>query len=263
VWAFLGVFSLMIGLMPWLPPLRRARAAEVDLAHCNGCARCAEDCPYEAIRMVGRTDGLPFPSQAQVNAALCTSCGICVGACPSSTPFRRSEELKTGIDLPDYTLKELRERTIVAAKALPGPARVLVFACEYGGARRLDGAVRLPCVAMAPPSLFDFVLSQDLADGVVIAGCAESACFNRLGIAWTQQRIAGTRDPYLRARVPRERIATVWASALATRRVVADIAAFTTKIATLPRKRLRSPRAPTATSRPSDEHVPAETGSAT
>lgn len=263
VWAFLGVFSLMIGLMPWLPPLRRARAAAVDLAHCNGCARCAEDCPYEAIRIVGRTDGLPFPSQAQVNAALCTSCGICVGACPSSTPFRRSEQLKTGIDLPDFTLKELRERTIAAAKVLQGTARVLVFACEHGGARRLDGAVRLPCVAMAPPSLFDFVLSQDLADGVVIAGCAESACFSRLGIAWTKERIAGKRDPYLRARVPRERIATIWASAFATREVVDNIAAFTAKVVVLPRKKLRSPGAPTTSSRPSGEHVPRQGGGAT
>jgi len=31
VWAFLGAFSLMIALMPWLPPLRRAKAAAIDL----------------------------------------------------------------------------------------------------------------------------------------------------------------------------------------------------------------------------------------
>lgn len=235
-WAFLGAFSLMIALMPWLPPLRRAKPATVDLDHCNGCARCAEDCPYEAIRIVPRTDGLPYPVQAQVNPSLCTSCGICVGACPSSTPFRRTEELKTGIDLPDYSLNELRARTVAAAKALTGPARVLIFACEHGGARSLEGAVPLPCVAMAPPSLFDFVLSRDLADGVVIAGCAESACFNRLGVAWTEQRLAGTRDPYLRARVPRERIATVWASIYARRRVLAQIDAFRVKIGLLPPK---------------------------
>ena len=115
VWAFLGAFSLMIALMPWLPPLRRAKPAQIDLEHCNGCARCAEDCPYEAIRMVRRTDDMPFPTQAEVNPSLCVSCGICVGACPSSTPFRRSEDLKTGIDLPDYSLKELRERVVAAA----------------------------------------------------------------------------------------------------------------------------------------------------
>lgn len=233
-WAFLGAFSLMLGLMPWLPPLRRARAAEVDLAHCNGCARCAEDCPYEAIRMVPRTDGQPFLLQPQVNASMCTSCGICVGACPSSTPFRRSEELRTGIDLPDYRLKELRERTVAAAEALTGPARVLVFACEHGGARDLGGAVRLPCVAMAPPSLFDFVLSRGLVDGLVIAGCAESACYNRLGVAWTEQRIAGSRNPYLRDRVPRARILTVWASVFSRRRVAAQIEAFRGTLGSLP-----------------------------
>ena len=57
---------------------------------------------------------------------------------------------------------------------------------------------------MAPPSLIDFVLSHDLADGVVVAGCAESACFNRLGIAWTEQRFAGAaRSLSARARAAR------------------------------------------------------------
>ena len=242
VWAFLGAFSLMIGLMPWLPPLRRAKSAEVDLAHCNGCARCAEDCPYEAIRMVRRTDDRPFPAQAQVNPSLCVSCGICVGSCPSSTPFRRSQDLRTGIDLPDYSLKVLRERTEVIAGTLTGPARVLVFACEHGGAAgRLEGTVVLPCVAMAPPSLIDYVLSRDLADGVAIAGCAESACFNRLGVNWTEQRLARQRDPYLRARVPRERIATIWTSILAIREAQSEIAAFAARIAMLPAARPRSP----------------------
>jgi ferredoxin/coenzyme F420-reducing hydrogenase delta subunit len=260
VWAFLGAFSLMIGLMPWLPPLRRARVAQVDLNHCNGCARCAEDCPYEAIRMVARTDSLPFPTQAQVNSALCVSCGICVGACPSSTPFRRSEELKTGIDLPDYDLKTLRKRTIEAAAALSGPGRVLVFACEHGGGRQFGGAVRLPCVAMAPPSLFDFVLSRDLADGVVIAGCAQSACFNRLGVEWTKECIAGTRDPYLRARVPRERIAMIWASALEPRRVVAEIAMFAKEIAKIPRQKLRAPQTSTAPAQSGHDRALTEIG---
>jgi ferredoxin/coenzyme F420-reducing hydrogenase delta subunit len=259
VWAFLGAFSLMIAMMPWLPPLRRAKAAEVDLAHCNGCTRCAEDCPYEAIRMVRRTDGMPFPTQAQVNPSLCVSCGICVGACPSSTPFRRSDELKTGIDLPDYSLKELRERVIGVADQLAGPGRVIVLACEHGAAAgRLDGTVVLPCVAMAPPSLIDFILSRDLADGVVVAGCAESACYNRLGIKWTEQRFAGERDPYLRARVPRDRIATIWASALEARKAEADIAAIAARIADLPSSPLRSPLPVSVMSRRTKAPEPAE-----
>lgn len=235
VWVFLAAFSLMIGLMPWLPPLRRSKPAEVHLDHCNGCARCVADCPYEAIRMVPRTDGLPFPTQAQVNASLCVSCGICAGACPSSTPFRRTEDLVTGIDLPDYPIKLLRERTIATCETLRGSARILVLACDHGGAAgRREGTVHMPCVAMAPPSLIDFVLSRRLADGVVVAGCAESACFNRLGIEWTNQRFAGERDPYMRARVPRERVATVWTSALAGSKAEAEIAAFANRVAALP-----------------------------
>ena len=259
VWAFLGAFSLMIAVMPWLPPLRRAKPAEIDLAHCNGCARCAEDCPYEAIRMVGRTDGMPFPTQAQVNPSLCVSCGICVGACPSSTPFRRTQDLRTGIDLPEFSLKELRERVVKVAGGLTGAGRVLVLACEHGAAAgRLEGAVVLPCVAMAPPSLIDFVLSRDLADGVAVAGCAESACYNRLGVMWTEQRFAGTRDPYLRARVPRERIAKIWAPALAVKKAEAEIAAFVARLALLPPKRLRSPLPVSPASRPTKAREPAQ-----
>jgi ferredoxin/coenzyme F420-reducing hydrogenase delta subunit len=232
VWAALGAFSVMLALMPWLPPFRRAKSAVVDLEHCNGCARCVEDCPYEAIRMVKRSDALPFPTEAQVNPSLCVSCGICVGSCPSSTPFRRSQELRTGIDLPDYSLRVLREKTIEAANALDGPTRILVLACEHGaGAGHLNGVVALPCVAMAPPSLIDFVLSKQLADGVVVAGCAESACYNRLGVAWTEQRFAGARDPYLRARVPRDRLKTIWASALETGRFERELAQFTARVA--------------------------------
>jgi quinol-cytochrome oxidoreductase complex cytochrome b subunit/coenzyme F420-reducing hydrogenase delta subunit len=235
VWAFLGTFFLMIGLLPWLPPMRRAKPAQVDLNHCNGCARCAEDCPYEAIRMVRRSDELPFPTQAQVNPLLCVSCGICVGACPSSTPFRRTEELRTGIDLPDYSLRLLRERVVEAAGMQHEMPRILVLACEHGGgAGHVGGLVKLPCAAMVPPSLLDFILSRKLAEGVVVAGCAESACYHRLGIAWTEQRFTGQRDPYLRARVPRERLATIWTSALATKQFEQKLAAFRRSIAALP-----------------------------
>ena len=177
--------------------------------------------------MVRRSDALPFPTEAQVNASLCVSCGICVGSCPSSTPYRRSVELVTGIDLPDYPLRELRERTIAAAASLRDGARVLVLACEHGGgAGHREGVVTLPCVAMAPPSLIDFVLGKGLADGIVVAGCAESACYHRLGVAWTEQRFAGERDPYLRTRVPRARIKTIWASALETQRFADELAQF-------------------------------------
>jgi ferredoxin/coenzyme F420-reducing hydrogenase delta subunit len=235
IWGVLGLATVILAAVPWLPPFRRPRAAEVDLPYCNGCNRCVEDCPYEAVILIPRTDGLPFPQQAQVRPDLCVSCGICMGACPSSTPFRRTEELRTGIDLPDYRLRDLRERVIAASAQLAGPVRILILGCEHGAAG--NGAadtVSVPCAAMSPPSMIDFIFSKGLADGVVVAACAERACYNRLGVQWTKERFSGERDPYLRARVPRERLATVWASPSETKRLQAVIAQLRERLASLP-----------------------------
>ncbi len=234
LWGLMVGVSVMLAAMPWLPPFRRAPAAEVDLPNCNGCTRCVQDCPYEAIRMVPRTDGEPFPRQAEVDADLCVACGICMGACPSSTPFRHVEDLKTGIDLPGQPLSEVREDVIAASAGLTGDRRMLVLACEHGaGGGDVGGVVTFPCVAMVPPSLIDFVLSKGLADGVLVAGCSESTCYNRLGVEWTKQRFAGARDPYLRKRVPRERLATIWASPFENGRYEAEKEAFAARLATL------------------------------
>lgn len=213
-WVLLGIGAAVMIALPWLPPLRRPRPAEVHLEWCNGCGRCAEDCPYAAITMGRRGDGLPFESQAVVDPSLCVSCGICVGACPTSTPFRTSA-LVTGIDLPDPSLALLRERTHAAAARTTGRPRVLVFGCDHGVtgadlASERVAAVSLPCIGMLPPSFIDYVLSRNLAEGVFVTGCSSIACYNRWGARWTDGRLARTRDPRLRERVPRERLAVCW-----------------------------------------------------
>jgi quinol-cytochrome oxidoreductase complex cytochrome b subunit/coenzyme F420-reducing hydrogenase delta subunit len=214
-WGLGGALVLMLAVLPWLPPLKRAPVAVVDLANCNGCTRCANDCPYNAITMMPRTDGRAFEREAVVNPSLCVSCGICAGACPTSMPFRRASALVPGIDLPSLTMAELRDRLHAAAAALTSGPRVVVFGCAHGvevGRVRAPriAALSLACIGQLPPSFIDYVLSRDLADGVFLTGCAEGACFNRFGIAWTEARLAGTRDPHLRARVPRERLMKLW-----------------------------------------------------
>jgi coenzyme F420-reducing hydrogenase delta subunit len=113
---------------------------------------------------------------------------------------------------------------------------------------------------MVPPSLIDYVISRNLTDGVVIAGCAERGCYHRLGVAWTKQRIAGERDPYLRARVPRARLATIWASSTERNRFSRELASFTRALAALsphtPPRNPASAATPAAkTSRPTEEIV--------
>jgi quinol-cytochrome oxidoreductase complex cytochrome b subunit/coenzyme F420-reducing hydrogenase delta subunit len=231
LWLLLVGGSVLLTLLPWLPKLRKPPPAQVDLANCNGCSRCFVDCPFGAIDMVPRSDGLAFEQEARVDPDLCMSCGICVGACPTATPFRRAGPLSAGIELPDCSVAGLRERVVAAGASMSGPARVLVFGCAHdaGSSALADGetaVVDLPCAAMLPPSFIDFVLSRRHADGVLLSGCSEHDCYERLGDRWMEQRIASERDPQLRARVPRERVAVAWHHPIHGRRLRETLAQF-------------------------------------
>jgi ferredoxin/coenzyme F420-reducing hydrogenase delta subunit len=232
LWGLLAAATVMLASMPWLPPLRRMKPAAIDLDHCNGCGRCVEDCPYDALQLVPRSDGQPYAVEVAIDADKCVSCGICTGSCPSSTPFRSTGPLDTGIDLPDVTFASMREWLHELTAQDATSPRLLVIGCWHGAAgARGEDVLSLPCVAAAPPSLIDYALSRGLVDGVVVAGCSESACYNRLGVEWMQQRIAGERNPYLRSRVPRERILSVWASPAEAARLDREINAFKVRLA--------------------------------
>jgi coenzyme F420-reducing hydrogenase delta subunit len=165
--------------------------------------------------MQPRTDGLKFDEEAVVDPGICTACGICVGACPTATPYRRKTELVPGIELPERTMADVRDELHKACEGLAGNQRVVVFGCDSGThtgqlAMQDTAVLTLPCIAMLPPSFIDYVLSRDLADGVLLTGCNQGDCYYRLGIEWMDKRIAGERDPYLRKRVPLERVDTFW-----------------------------------------------------
>ncbi len=231
LWLAMGAGTLLLILMPWLPPQRNKPPAVVNLDNCNGCRRCVDDCPYSAITMGARTDGALFDGQAVVNASNCVACGICAGACPTATPFRRATDLVPGIELPNFSIASLKEKILESTAQLQGADRVLVIGCE--NARQVSssaepdvGVVTVPCIGMLPPSFIDFVLSRNVADGVFINGCREGDCFNRLGAQWMRQRLAGQRDPYLRRRVPRERIHLCWLGNGRKKRRSRELAAF-------------------------------------
>ncbi len=241
VWALVGGITLLLLAVPWLfKPRAHAQVAEVHLDNCNGCERCFNDCPYSAILMQPRNDGRPYALQPVVDPNLCASCGICVGACPSSMPFR-SDELVSGIELPDKLLKTLRADTDRALAALQGDARVMVFGCDCAydvRALRSEGvaALSLPCVGMLPPAFVDYALRNARADGVLIAGCREGDCQYRLGIRWTEQRLARERAPHLRQRVPLQRIETCWAGAQDSELARAALSTLRARIAQLPQE---------------------------
>ena len=249
LWLMLIGLTVVLLLLPWLPPQRSQAIAVVDLDNCNGCGWCAADCPFSAIDMEPRSDGLPFDQEAVVNAQLCMSCGICAGACPTSTPFRRLGQLSPGIQLPEETVAELKQQTIEAAAKLSGGHRVLVFGCRQGAnLDELEGAsvaiIRMPCVSMLPPSFVDFVIARHHADGVFVAGCRSNDCHYRLGQKWMEERFARERDPYLRKRVPRERVALCWAGPTQTRRCAQKLEEFRIRVAELEPYRPKRKKSP-------------------
>lgn len=218
VWVLLSVVLGLLFALPFVPRrLKSAPIAVVDPANCNGCRRCFDDCPYAAVTMVPHPNGRIGRQMASVDPDLCASCGICVGACPSSTPFRSVAELVTGIDMPQAPIGALRRRLQQGLAELGGPDKIVVFGCDRGArVESLAGpdvaAFSLMCIAALSPSFVEYAL-RDGAAGVLVSGCRANGCEFRLGQRWTEARLAGTREPHLRASVPRERVATAWADA--------------------------------------------------
>lgn len=164
---------------------------------------------------------VPHPNQlvgrtlAVVDADLCAACGICAGACPSSTPFRSTAQLNTGIDMPQRPMGALRAQLRQALSGARSAAPLVVFACDQGAhSATLAGddvhVVPLLCAGQLPPSFVEYGL-RDGAAGVVVAACREGGCAFRLGERWMRERLAGEREPRLRDRVPPERLELVFA----------------------------------------------------
>lgn len=180
----LGV-TVLLAAMPYVSR-EKITAARVDPANCNGCGRCVADCPYQAV-LLSENKALVFPER-------CAACGICAGACPSSTPFRSIQELVSGIEIPELTVHDVREKLKAAL-----PSAEVVFCCE---GNPIPGAIALRCLGMLPPAFVEYALRKG-ASGVRAVGCEE--CAFRLGMELCDERFAGKREPHLRPNVAFER----------------------------------------------------------
>ena len=203
LWALVLGATLLLAALPWLARKAPLPAAVVNLENCNGCGRCIADCPYEAL--VRRPD-----RRALVLADRCAACGICAGACPSATPFRHVTELVSGIDLPDFTVHDLRRQLQAALDTHPDR---VVFRCEHAATPTAGGEIGLRCLAMLPPSFVEYALRRG-AHRVQAMGCREGACKWRLGMDLCAERFAGTREPHLRANVRAEKMDDAYTFAL-------------------------------------------------
>ena len=87
---------------------------EVDTTGCNGCGKCVNICPVEAMTLVSSNDPKrPKMKKAVLNEDVCLGCGLCVKACEKE----------------NIALTEREERVITP---LNGTHRAVVMAIERG-----------------------------------------------------------------------------------------------------------------------------------
>lgn len=236
VWALVIGISMLLSVLPWLPSRhKQIPVAVVNLKECSGCRLCVADCPYEAVVMRPRSDGMQFMEEAVVVADRCVSCGICVGACPSSSAFRSEAGYVSGIEMPSLPISGLRTAMMNDMAKLEGDVRIMVFGCDNAAniekLRSESVAIlSLPCIAMLPPSFIEYALSEHQVDGVFITGCRENDCYHRLGVLWTERRLTAEREPRLRGRADRQRIRQFWAASADLRELEAELESFRTSL---------------------------------
>jgi ferredoxin len=92
---------------------------EVETTDCNGCGRCVNICPVEAMTLVSANDpNYPKRKVAKLDEDICLGCGLCVKACPHD----------------QISLKSRPERVITP---LDGTHKAVVMAIERGKLQNL------------------------------------------------------------------------------------------------------------------------------
>jgi coenzyme F420-reducing hydrogenase delta subunit/ferredoxin len=205
--------GLALVSVPWALAAGRARTALVVPARCTSCNKCYEDCPYDAIDMVARSDGRAYAQVAEVSLDKCVGCGICAGSCDSA-----------GVGIPWFDALSQRHRidALVESSTERAAGRGLLFLCAEsagqdlavdasGRAAELPGyhVVRVPCAGWVHPLLAERARRRG-ASHVLIASCGEGSCRFREGGKWTRARMTGAREPALRLdRVGSDRVRTI------------------------------------------------------
>jgi len=65
----------------------------VDESNCNGCGKCVNVCPVEAMTLVSANNhDKPKMKMARLNEDICLGCGLCLKACDKNTIILKSRE---------------------------------------------------------------------------------------------------------------------------------------------------------------------------
>ncbi len=210
VWIAGGAVAAALAFVPILTRPREARRpapSTVSARLCTSCEQCYVDCPYDAIRMVERTDGRAG-LVARVDPASCVSCGICAGSC---APMGVGPPGRTGRD-------QLARVNEFVAKHSFGEGDIVLVACGRSAAGAgpgdaTDDAPRFPvsCAGNLHSSVVEYLVRAG-ARGVLVVACPPRDCWGREGPIWLVERLFNGREAELKGRVDRSRVRVAYAS---------------------------------------------------
>ena len=197
-WAVSFFTALILYTMPWWR--KRAVAANVNPALCDGCTNCYRDCPYNAITMVSR--GESENALSSVDPSLCTGCGICTASCPTLAISLPNYSLRNMRPILDRWQKETEERNedfFPAFICSASGGAMLTFDPESGICKDLPGyhVMSVPCAGWIHARIVERLLRLG-ARGVLIAGCGPGECSFRHGGEITEMRLNAALDPEFR-----------------------------------------------------------------
>ncbi len=223
-WAAIVGLSALALLVPRLTRPReeeRVPKSFVQERLCTECDQCTQDCPYDAIRMIARTDGRPG-LVANVNPALCVSCGICAGSC---APMGVGPPQRTGRDQLARVRTFIREHTW-------GPRDLVLVSCEHAARTAAVGSelqgipvFAVPCAGNLHSSVVEYLVRSGVG-GVLVVACPPRDCWSREGPRWLGQRLYNERPAELKARVDSRRVRVVHAAEGEPDRLAAAVRAF-------------------------------------
>lgn len=117
---------------------------EIDLDHCNGCGKCVNVCPVEAMTLVSAHDPAhPKKKKARLNAEICLGCGVCARVCDTGGLTLRAREQRV------ITPRTFAHRVVLAATER-GQLQDLIFDRRTLWSQRALAAV-LGAILRLPP----------------------------------------------------------------------------------------------------------------